>query len=64
MVVFGRIQRRLYAAGVVLDNMWESVPGSSTQEASFLYDMSLDIEDLEACMASLDVKAAFLNTPH
>ena len=64
MVVFGRIQRRLYAAGAVLDNMWESLPGSSTQEASFLCGMSLDIEDLEAFMASLDVKAAFLNTPH
>ena len=24
MVIFGRIQRRLYAAGVILDNMWGS----------------------------------------
>ena len=63
MVIFGRIQRRLYAAGVMPDNMWGSVPGRSTQEASFLYDMYLDDEDLEAFMASVDVKGAFSNTP-
>ena len=38
MVIFGRIQRRLYAAGVIPVNMWGSVPGRCTQEASFLYD--------------------------
>ena len=64
MVIFGRIQRRLYAAGVIPDNMWGSVLGRSTQEASFLYDMYLDDEDLEAFMASVDVKRAFPNTPH
>ena len=64
MVIFGRIQRRLYAAGVIPDNMWGSVPGRSTQEASFLYDMYLDDVDLEAFMASMDVKGAFPNTPH
>ena len=64
MVIFGRIQRRLYAAGVIPDNMWGSVPGRSTQEASFLYDTYLDDEDLEAFMASVDVKGAFPNTPH
>ena len=64
MVIFGRIQRRLYAAGVIPENMWGSVPGRSAQEASFLYDMYLDDEDLEAFMASVDVKGAFLNTPH
>ena len=64
MVIFGRIQRRLYAAGVIPDNMWWSVPGRSTQQASFLYDMYLDDEDLEAFMASVDVKGAFPNTPH
>ena len=41
-----------------------SVPGRSTQEASFLYDMYLDDEDVEAFMASVDVKGAFPNTPH
>ena len=35
-VVFGRIQQRLYAAGIILDNMWGSVPGRSTHETSFL----------------------------
>ena len=40
------------------------MPGRSTQEASFLYDMYLDDEDLEAFMASVDVKGAFPNTPH
>ena len=64
MVIFGRIQRGLYAAGVIPDNMWGSVPGRSTQEASFLYDMYRDDEDLEAFMASVDVKGAFPNTPH
>ena len=64
MVIFGRIQRRLYAAGVIADNMWGSVPVRSTQEASCLYDMYLDDEDLEAFMASVDVKGAFPNTPH
>ena len=64
MVIFGRIQRRLYAAGVIPDNMWGSVPGRSTQEASFLYDMYLDDEDLEAFMAYVDVKGALPNTPH
>ena len=64
MVIFGRIQQLLYAAGVIPDNMWGSVPGRSTQEASFLYDMYLDDEDLEAFMASVDVKGAFPNTPH
>ena len=64
MVIFGKIQRRLYAAGVIPDNMWGSVPGRSTQEASFLYDMYLNDEDLEALMASVDVKGAFPNTPH
>ena len=64
MVIFGRIQQRLYAAAVIPDNMTGSVPGSSTQEASFLYDMYLDDEDLEAFMASVDVKRAFPNTPH
>ena len=64
MVIFGRIQRRLYAAGVIPDNMWGSVPGRSTQEASFLYDTYLDDENLEAFMASVDVKGAFPNTPH
>ena len=64
MVIFGRIQRRLYAAGVIPDNMWGSLPGRSTQEASFVYDMYLDDEDLEAFMASVDVKGAFPNTPH
>ena len=39
-------------------------PGRSTQVASFLYDMYLDDEDLEAFMASVDVKGAFPNTPH
>ena len=64
MVIFGRIQRRLYAAGVIPDNMLGSVPGRSTQEASFLYDMYLDDEHPEAFMASVDVKGAFPNTPH
>ena len=59
MVIFGRIQRQLYAAGVIPDNMWGSVLGRSTQEASFLYDMYLDDEDLEAFMASVDVKGVF-----
>ena len=63
IVIFGRIQRQLYAAGVIPDNMWGSVPGRSTQEASFLYDMYLDDEDLEAFMASVNVKGAFPNTP-
>ena len=63
-VVFGRIQRRLYAAGVIRDNMSGSVQGRSTQEASFLYDMYLDDEDLEAFMASVDVKGVFPNTRH
>ena len=44
--------------------MWGSVPGRCIQEASVLYDMYLDDEDLEALMASLDVKGAFPNTPH
>ena len=47
----------------MLDNMLGSVLGRSTQEASFLYDMYLDDEDLEAFIASVDVKGAFLNTP-
>ena len=64
MVIFGRIQQRLYAAGVIPDNMWGSVLGRFTQEASFLYDMYLDDEELEALMASVDVKGAFPNTPH
>ena len=64
MVIFGRIQRRLDAAGVIPDNMWGSLPGRSTQEASFLYDMYLDHEDLDAFMASVDVKGAFPNMPH
>ena len=64
MVIFLRIQRRLYAAGLIPDNMWGSVPGRSTQEASLLYDVYLDDEDLEAFMASVDVKAGFPNTPH
>ena len=64
MVVFQRIQRRLYAAAVIPDNMWGSVPGRSTQVASFLYHMHLDDEDLQAFMASVDVKGAFPNTPH
>ena len=64
MVIFGRIQRRLYAAGVIPDNMWGSVPGRSRQEASFLYDMYLDDEDLEAFVASVDVKGTFPNTSH
>ena len=33
MVVFGRIQRRLYAAGVIPDNLWGCVSGRSTGEA-------------------------------
>ena len=61
MVIFGRIQRRLCAAGVIPDNMRGSVPGRSTQEASFLYDMYIDDEDLEAFMASVDVKGPFCN---
>ena len=36
----------------------------TSKEASFLYDMYLDDEDLEAFMASMDVKGAFPNTPH
>ena len=64
MVIPGRIQRRLYAARIIPDNMWGSVPGRSTQEASFLYNMYLDDEDLEAFMASVDLKGAFPNTPH
>ena len=63
MVVFGRIQRRLYAVGLIPDDMLGSVPGRYTQEAFFLYDMYLDDEDLEAFMASVDVKGAFPNTP-
>ena len=55
MVIFGRIQRQLYAAGVIPDNMWGSVPGRP---------MYLDDEDLEALMASVDVKGAFPNTLH
>ena len=64
MVIFGRIQQRLYAAGVIPDNMWGSVPGRSTQEASFVYDIYLHDEDLVAFMASVDVKGVFPNTPH
>ena len=63
MVILGRIQRQLYVAGVIPDNMWGSVPGRSTQEASFLYDMYLDDEELQAFMASVDVKGAFPDTP-
>ena len=55
MVVFERIQRRLYAAGVIPDNTSGSVPGRSTQEAGVLCNMYLDDEDLEAFMASVDV---------
>ena len=40
------------------------MPGRSTEEASFQYDMYLDDEDLEALMASVDVNGAFPNTPH
>ena len=58
IVVFGRIPQRLYAAGVIPDKMWGSVPGWSTQKASFLYDMYLNNEDLEAFMASVDVKGS------
>ena len=64
MVIFGTIQRPLYAAGVIPDNMWGSVPGRSTQKASFLYNMYLNDEDLEAFMAFVDLKGAFPNTPH
>ena len=64
MVIFRRIQRQLYASGLIPDNMWGSVLGRSTQEASFLYDMYLDDEDLEAFMVSVDVKGAFPNKPH
>ena len=64
MVILGRIQRLLYAAGVIPDIMFGSVLGRSTHEASFLYNMYLDDEDPEAFMASLDVKGAFPNTPH
>ena len=64
MVVFGRIQRRVYAARAIPDIMLGSRGGRSTQDASFLYDMYLDDEDLEAFMASVDVKGAFSNTPH
>ena len=64
MVVFRRIQRRPYEPVVVLDNMWESVPGTSTQEASILYHMHLDDEDLKAFITSVNVKAAFGCTPH
>ena len=63
IVIFGRIQRRLYAAGIIPDNMWGTVPSRCTQEASFLDNMFLDDEDLEAFMASVDVKGAFPNTP-
>ena len=63
-VIFGRIQRQLYAARVILDNMVGSVRARSTQEASFLYDMYLDDENLEAFMASVDVKGVFPNTQH
>ena len=48
----------------VPDNMWGSVPGRSTQEASFLYDMYLDDEDLDAFMESVDVKGAPPDTLH
>ena len=64
MVVFRRIQGRLYEVGNVRDNMWELAPGRSTDEAGFLYNMYLDDEDLESFMASMDVKGAFVNTPH
>ena len=64
MMIFGRIQRRLYAAGVIPDIMWGSLSARSTQQATFLYDMYLDDEDLEAFMASVDVKGAFPNTPN
>ena len=64
IVIFGRIQWRLYDVRVIPDNMWGSVRGRSTQEASFMYDMYLNDEDLEAFVASLDVKGAFPNTPH
>ena len=47
MVVVGNIQRRLYAAGLVPDNMLGSVTGRSTQKARFLYDMYPDDEGLE-----------------
>ena len=58
MVVFSWIHQRLYEVGVVPDNMC-----GSTQEASFVYDMYLDNEDLEAFMASVVVKCTFPNTP-
>ena len=63
-VIFGRIQWRLYVAGVIPDNIWGSVPGRSTEEGGFLYDMYLDDQDLEPFMASVDVKWEFPNTPH
>ena len=40
------------------------MPSRSAQEASFLYDMYVDDEDLEAFMASVDLKGSFSNTPH
>ena len=46
MVIFWRIQRRLYAAGVIPDNMSRSVPGRFTQEASFLYHMYIYEQDV------------------
>ena len=45
MMIFGRVQRWLYAAWFIPDKMWGSVPGTSTQEASFLYNTYLDDED-------------------
>ena len=64
MVVFGSIQQRLYAAEIIPHNMWRTVPGRSTREASFLYDRYPDDPDLEAFMASEDVKGAFPRKPH
>ena len=64
MLVFARIQRRPYAAAVITDNRSGSVPGRSTQEASFLYDIYLDDEELEVFIVSVDVKGAFCNMQH
>ena len=62
MLILKRLAPAVYRA--TPPTIWGAIPGSSPFEAIFMQDAMVDMDPISLIITCLDVKGAFLNTPH
>ena len=62
MLILKRVAPAVYRA--TPPTIWGAIPGSSPFEAIFMQDAMVDMDPISLIITCLDVKGAFLNTPH